>query len=65
MARSSLATIGPDRVPLECLVCHGRLFIDREVMLNTGGMEFLGIELWKPDRGYPSPPPAPEPMREP
>ncbi|MBO0822474.1 MAG: hypothetical protein J2P29_08590 [Actinobacteria bacterium] len=32
----------------------------------TSAHTFAGdIELWKPDRGYPSPPPAPEPMREP
>ena len=44
MARSSLVTIGPDRVPLRCLVCQGSLFADREIKLNTSGMEFLGME---------------------
>jgi hypothetical protein len=31
-------------VPLHCLVCRGQLFTDREIKLNTSGMEFLGIE---------------------
>jgi hypothetical protein len=42
--RSSLVTISPDRVPLRCLVCQGELFVDREIKLNTSGMEFLGME---------------------
>ena len=41
---SSLVTLGPERVPLNCLVCRGQLFIDREIKLNTSGMEFLGME---------------------
>ena len=44
MAQSSLVTIGSGRVPLQCLVCHERQFTDREIKLNTSGMEFLGIE---------------------
>jgi hypothetical protein len=31
-------------VPLHCLVCRGQLFSDREIKLNTSGMEFLGME---------------------
>jgi hypothetical protein len=31
-------------VPLHCLVCRGQLFTDREIKLNTSGMEFLGME---------------------
>lgn len=41
---SSLVTVGANRAPLHCLVCRGQLFTDREVMLNTSGMELLGIE---------------------
>lgn len=45
MSRSpSLVTVGPQRVPLHCLVCRGQLFTDREIKLNTSGMEFLGME---------------------
>jgi hypothetical protein len=45
MSRSpSLVTVGPQRVPLHCLVCQGQLFTDREIKLNTSGMEFLGME---------------------
>ena len=45
MTRSpSLVTLGPQRVPLHCLVCRGQLFTDREIKLNTSGMEFLGME---------------------
>lgn len=45
MSRSpSLVTLGPQRVPLHCLVCRGQLFTDREIKLNTSGMEFLGME---------------------
>ena len=41
---ASLVTVGPDQVPLHCLVCRGQLFGDRQVMLNTSDMEFLGLE---------------------
>jgi hypothetical protein len=41
---SSLVTVGPERAPLYCLVCRGQLFSDREIKLNTSGMEFLGME---------------------
>ena len=45
MARKpSLVTIGAAQHPFTCLVCEGTLFFDREVMLNTSGMEFLGVE---------------------
>jgi hypothetical protein len=45
MSRSlSLVTVGPQRAPLHCLVCRGQLFTDREIKLNTSGMEFLGME---------------------
>jgi len=44
VARSSLVTIGPGRAPFQCLVCQARHFTAREIMLNTGGMEILGIE---------------------
>ena len=45
MPRSgSLVTIGPNRMPLSCLVCRGQTFADREIKLNTSGMEFLGLE---------------------
>ena len=45
MARSaSLVTVGPQRAPLHCLACRGQLFGDREIKLNTSGMELLGIE---------------------
>lgn len=45
MSRSpSLVTLGSNRMPLRCLVCQGQLFFDREIKLNTSGMEFLGIE---------------------
>jgi hypothetical protein len=45
MSRSpNLVTLGPQRVPLHCLVCGGQLFTDREIKLNTSGMEFLGME---------------------
>ena len=44
MSRSSLVTIGPDRAPLRCLVCQSQQFTDREIELNTSGMEFLGVE---------------------
>jgi hypothetical protein len=37
-------TIGPDRAPLRCLVCQGQQFTDREIKLNTSGMELLGME---------------------
>ena len=44
MARTpALVTIG-DGEPLRCLVCEGELFFDRPVKLNTGGLEFLGLE---------------------
>ncbi|HEX9033473.1 MAG TPA: hypothetical protein VF834_16660 [Streptosporangiaceae bacterium] len=29
--------------PFRCVVCGGRLFFDRELQLNTAGMEFLGM----------------------
>jgi len=41
---SSLVTVGPQRAPLHCLVCQGQLFTNREIKLNTSGMEFLGME---------------------
>jgi hypothetical protein len=45
MARkSSLVTVGREQHPFICYVCQGRLFFDREVKLNTSGMEFLGME---------------------
>jgi hypothetical protein len=45
MSRSpSLVTVGPQRAPLYCLICRGQLFTDREIKLNTSGMEFLGME---------------------
>jgi hypothetical protein len=45
MTRSpSLVTLGPQRVPLHRLVCRGQVFTDREIKLNTSGMEFLGME---------------------
>lgn len=45
MSRSpSLVTVGPERTPMRCLVCRGQLFADREIKLNTTGMEFLGME---------------------
>jgi hypothetical protein len=45
MSRSpKLVTVGPQRVPLYCLVCRGQLFTAREIKLNTSGMEFLGME---------------------
>jgi hypothetical protein len=45
MSRSPrLVTVGPQRAPLHCLVCQGQLFTDREIKLNTSGMEFLGME---------------------
>ena len=45
MAQSgSLVTIGPGQHPFTCLVCEGELFIDREIKLNTSGLEFLGLE---------------------
>jgi hypothetical protein len=36
---SSLVTVGPERLPLHCLVCRGQLFKDRQIKLNT--MEWL------------------------
>jgi predicted nucleic-acid-binding Zn-ribbon protein len=42
--KPSLVTIGPDRRPFTCHVCRGEQFIDRDIQLNTSGMEFLGIE---------------------
>jgi len=45
MSRSgSLVTVGSGRVPLHCLICRGQIFTDREIKLNTSGMEFLGME---------------------
>jgi len=45
MSRSgSLVTVGADRSPLHCLICRGQTFADREIKLNTSGMEFLGME---------------------
>lgn len=45
MSRSPrLVTIGPQRAALHCLVCRGELFTDREIKLNTSGMEFFGLE---------------------
>jgi hypothetical protein len=45
MSRSPrLVTVGPQRAPLHRLVCRGQLFTDREIKLNTSGMEFLGLE---------------------
>jgi hypothetical protein len=41
---ASLVTVGPERAPLYCLVCQGRLFTGREIKLDTSGMEFLGLE---------------------
>jgi hypothetical protein len=38
-----LVTIGPERVPLSCLVCRGQRFTGQEIKLNTSGMEFLGM----------------------
>jgi len=44
MSRSpSLVTVGPQRVPLRCLVCRGELFTQREIKLNTSGMEFMDL----------------------
>lgn len=44
MSRSpNLVTIGSRRLPLYCLVCRGQLFDDREIKLNTSGMEFLDM----------------------
>jgi predicted nucleic-acid-binding Zn-ribbon protein len=36
------ATVG-DRA-VRCLICGGEQFWDRDVQLNTSGMEFLGVE---------------------
>jgi hypothetical protein len=45
MSRSSaLVTVGPERAPLLCLACRGQLFSEREIKLNTSGMEFFGLE---------------------
>jgi hypothetical protein len=41
---SSLVTVGPERAPLLCLACRGQLFSEREIKLNTSGMEFFGLE---------------------
>lgn len=41
--RESLVTIG-DGQPFTCLVCEGDLFYDRQIKLNTTGLELLGIE---------------------
>ncbi len=38
----SLVTIGRQR-PFQCLVCRCRLFFDREIQLNSSGMEFFGM----------------------
>jgi hypothetical protein len=40
-AKPRLATVF--RQPFQCHVCEGRTFLDREVKLNTSGMEFLGL----------------------
>jgi hypothetical protein len=51
MSRSpNLVTLGPQRVPLACLVCRGQLFTDREIKINTSGMEFFGME-WANESG--------------
>jgi hypothetical protein len=42
--KTSLVTIGQAQHPFICHVCQGRLFFDREIKLNTTGMELLGIE---------------------
>jgi predicted nucleic-acid-binding Zn-ribbon protein len=41
--KTSLVTVGPDRHPLNCLVCRGNLFFDREIKLNTSGAEFFNL----------------------
>lgn len=41
--KSSLVTVGPERVPFHCLVCRGQLFSDQEIKLNTSGMELLDL----------------------
>lgn len=40
----SLVTIGPGQQPFTCLVCDGELFADREIKLNTTGLELFGME---------------------
>ena len=42
--KPSLVTIGPQRHPFTCHVCRGQLFVDRQIQLNTSGMEFFGVE---------------------
>ena len=37
--KPSLVTLGTARRPFACLVCNGTLFLDREIKLNTTGME--------------------------
>jgi hypothetical protein len=36
-------TVGSARHPFQCLVCHGRQFLDREVQINTSGAEFFNM----------------------
>ncbi|HXP21569.1 MAG TPA: hypothetical protein VN840_18150 [Streptosporangiaceae bacterium] len=38
-----LVTIGKQR-PFSCTVCRGTLFYDRQVQLNTRGLEFMRLE---------------------
>jgi len=40
-AKSRLVTVF--RRPFRCHVCEGQTFVDREVKLNTSGMEFLNL----------------------
>jgi len=37
----SLATVAGR--PLRCLICQGNLFTDREIKMNTSGMEFFDL----------------------
>jgi len=42
-ARSDSVLVTVGRNPFTCHVCQGRVFSDREVKLNTSGMELLGL----------------------
>jgi len=41
--KPSLVTLGSARRPFNCLVCQGTLFLDREIKLNTTGLESFNL----------------------
>jgi hypothetical protein len=45
-----LVTLGQQQRPFTCFVCAGKLFVSREIKLNTSGAEFFGME-WANESG--------------